>query len=383
MTEARTQAQRAIAAHAGELIALSRQLHAEPELGWHEVRSSAAVADALESLGFVVRRGFCDLETAFLATIGTGGLHIAVCAEYDALPGIGHACGHNLIAASAVGVAAGLAGLVDELGLTLSVIGTPAEEGGGGKIELLERGGFDGVHAALMTHPAPADVARADPLAVSHLLVDYRGRSAHAAAYPEQGRNALDAFTVAQVAIGLLRQQLPSTTRIHGVITDGGAAPNAIPEHTAGRWYVRARTLAELSEVESRVRDCFRAGALAADCELAIELESKTYSEFRNDEDLLASYVRNAEALGRTFESDGLMSRASTDMANVSLQIPAIHPSIGIDSRPAVNHQAEFAAATITPAAERALLDAATALSWTIIDVTTDSAQRARLTSGR
>jgi amidohydrolase len=383
VSDARTQARRTISEHAEKLIALSRQLHDDPELGWQEFRSSARVADALADLGYVVQRGFCGLDTALLATIGTGELHIALCAEYDALPGIGHACGHNLIAASAVGAAAGLAGLVDELGLTVSVLGTPAEEGGGGKIELLERGGFDGVHAAMMVHPAPVDVARAEPLAVSHLQIDYRGRSAHAAAFPEQGRNAADAFTVAQVAIGLLRQQLPDSVRVHGVITEGGLAPNAIPEHTRGRWYVRARTLAELSEVERRVRSCFEAGALATDCELEITLESPHYSEFRNDEDLLAGYVRNAELLGRTFAEDGLMNRASTDMANVSLRIPAIHPSIGIDSLPAVNHQAEFAAATLTPAAERALLDAATAMSWTVIDVATDTVQRARLTSGR
>ena len=383
MADAKARAREAIAARADELIALSRQLHAEPELGWHEFRSAARVADALEGVAHTVRRGYCGLETAFLATVGTGALHIGLCAEYDALPGIGHACGHNLIAASAVGAATGLAGLADELDLTVSVIGTPAEEGGGGKIALLDRGGFEGMHAAMMVHPAPADVARAEPLAVSHLQVSYRGKSAHAAAFPEEGVNAADAFTVAQVAIGLLRQQLPSSVRVHGVITQGGLAPNAIPDRTVGRWYVRAETLDQLSEVEQRVRRCFDAGALATGCELEIELESPNYSEFRNDEDLLAGYVRNAERLGRVFQADGLMNRASTDMANVSLVLPAIHPSIGIGSLPAVNHQAEFAAATVTPAAERAMLDAATAMSWTIIDLAEDPAQRARLTSGR
>jgi amidohydrolase len=364
-----------------QLIELSRDLFEHPEIAWEEVRSSQRVADQLADNGFEVTQSHCGLDTAFSASIGSGELHFALCAEYDALPGLGHACGHNLISAISVGAAVALAPVADDLDLTLTVIGTPAEEGGGGKIELLERGGFDGQHAAAMIHPGPVDVVRAQPYAVSHSHIEYRGKSAHAAAYPERGINAADAFTIAQVAIGLLRQQLPSTVRVHGMVTRGGEAPNAIAERTEGRWYVRAETLDELGRLEPRVMRCFEAGALASGAELVITPESKPYAEFRTDEDLLACYERRATAIGRQFSSgpDTMMARASTDMGNVSQVLPAIHPYIGIDSLPAVNHQPEFAAATVTPAAETAIAHGALALAGTVVDAASRQAIRDRL----
>jgi amidohydrolase len=370
-----------VAAAQPRLIALSRDLFDHPEIGWEEVRSAARVAGELSDHGFVVTEEFCGLETSFAAQIGSGDLHIALCAEYDALPGLGHACGHNLISAITVGAALALAPIVDDLGLTLTVIGTPAEEGGGGKIELLERGGFSGQHAAAMVHPGPVDVARANPFAVSHSHIEYTGRAAHAAAYPERGVNAADAFTVAQVAIGLLRQQLPSSVRVHGMMTRGGEAPNAIPQHTEGRWYIRAETLAELAEIEPRVMRCFEAGAVASGAALTVSAESKPYAEFRNDDELLACYQRRATAAGRHFSTgpDATMARASTDMGNVSQVIPAIHPYIGIDSLPAVNHQREFAAATITSAAETAITQGALALAGTVADAASAGHIRQRL----
>ena len=363
------------------IVALSHDLHAHPEVAWEEVRSCARVADDLADAGFTVESEFTGLPTAFAARIGTGPLHLAVCAEYDALPGLGHACGHNVIAAISTGAAMALAPVVDDLGITLSVLGTPAEEGGGGKIEMLERGGFDGVHAAAMVHPGPVDVARADPYAVSHSHVRYDGKAAHAAAYPDRGVNAADAFTIAQVAIGLLRQQLPHDVRVHGVMTNGGEAPNAIPQRTEGRWYVRAGTLADLAGLERRVNRCFEAGALATGCELTITPESKPYAEFRTDDDLLGHYVRRAEEIGRRFSTgaDSLMNRASTDMGNVSQRISAIHPYIGIDSLPAVNHQLEFAAAAIAAAADRAVTDGARALALTLLDAASEPTTRDRL----
>ncbi|GAA2876199.1 M20 family metallopeptidase [Nonomuraea rubra] len=368
-----------VAGRHDRLVALSERLHAHPETAWEEHKAARWVPDALEEAGFEVRTGYLGLETAFHATAGSGPFRLGLCAEYDALPGLGHACGHNLIAAASVGAAAALAPLADELGLTVEVYGTPAEEGGGGKIELLDRGAFAGLDLAMMAHPAPVDVAEARPFAVSHSHVSYRGRAAHAAAYPEQGVNAADAFTIAQVAIGLLRQQLPHTVRVHGVVTRGGEAPNAIPGRTEGRWYVRAETLAELAELEPRVRRCFEAGALATGCELEIVPESKPYAEFRADEAALAAYRRNAVALGREFAQGGMaarMNRASTDMGNVSQVVPAIHPYIGIGSLPALNHQPEFAAHCVGAAAERAIRDAATALAWTAIDVVAERRQR-------
>jgi len=369
-----------VAAAHPRLIALSRDLYDHPEIAWEEVRSARRVAEELSDNGFDITEKYCGLDTAFAARIGSGDLHIALCAEYDALPGLGHACGHNLIAAISVGAALALAPAADDLGVTLTVIGTPAEEGGGGKIELLERGGFERQHAAAMVHPGPVDIARARPFAVSHSHIAYAGRAAHAAAYPERGINAADAFTVAQVAIGLLRQQLPSSVRVHGLVTRGGEAPNSIPQRTEGRWYVRAETLAELAEIEPRVMRCFEAGALASGAALTVSAESKPYAEFRNDDDLLACYERRATAVGRRLRTgpDTMMARASTDMGNVSQVIPSIHPYIGIDSLPAVNHQPEFAAATITSAAQTAIAQGALALAGTVADAASPGTIRQR-----
>lgn len=370
----------AVQGAASDLIALSETLHAHPETAWQEHRAAAWVGEALATAGFRVEPGYLGLETALLAEAGSGPLVIGVMAEYDALPGLGHACGHNLIAASAVGAGIALAGLADELGLTVRVYGTPAEEGGGGKIELIDRGAFTDLDLAMMVHPAPVDVAEARPFAVAHSHVAYDGVSAHAAAYPEQGVNANDAFVIAQVAIGMLRQQLPADTRVHGIQTLGGFAPNAIPERTEGRWYWRANSLDELAVLEDRVRRCFEAGALATGAGLTITPESKPYAEFRTDERALAAYRRNALERGRVFAdaaTAGRMNRASTDMGNVSQLVPAIHPYIGIDSAPYSNHQKEFAAACVGPVAERALLDGATLLAWTAIDMALTGADEA------
>ncbi|MCA1190628.1 MULTISPECIES: M20 family metallopeptidase [unclassified Saccharopolyspora] len=372
MSGAKQAAGATVTADADRLVRLSEQLHAHPETAWQEHRSARWVAESLSEAGFDVTPGYLGLETAFLATFGSGPFRLGLCAEYDALPGLGHACGHNLIAAITVGAARALAPLADSAGLTIEVYGTPAEEGGGGKIEMLERGAFAGLDLAMMAHPAPVDVAEAEPFAVSHSHVSYQGKAAHAAAYPEQGVNAADAFTVAQVAIGLLRQQLPHTVRVHGVLTNGGEAPNAIPARTEGRWYVRAESLDELAETEEKVRRCFEAGAHATGAALEIVPESKPYAEFRTDRPALDAYVRNAERLGRRSDPNPVarrMNRASTDMGNVSQVVPAIHPYVGIGSLPALNHQPEFAAHCVGGDAERALLDAATALAWTALDV--------------
>ncbi|WP_401000746.1 M20 family metallopeptidase [Agromyces sp. GXQ0307] len=365
-------AEEVVDAAAARLIALSEVLHANPETAWEEHRAAAWVGEALSVGGFRVTPGYLGFDTALLAEAGSGPTVIGIMAEYDALPGLGHACGHNLIAASAVGAGLALARVADELGITVRVYGTPAEEGGGGKIELIEAGAFHDLDLAMMVHPAPVDVAEARPFAVTHSHIAYDGVSAHAAAYPDQGVNANDAFVVAQVALGLLRQQLPEDTRVHGIQTLGGFAPNAIPERTEGRWYVRAGTLAELEALENRVRRCFEAGALASGATLTITPESKPYAEFRTDERALAAYRASAIARGRAFadpRTAGRMNRASTDMGNVSQLVPAIHPYIGLDSLPYGNHQKEFAAACIGPTAERALLDAATLMAWTAIDV--------------
>jgi len=322
------------------------------------------------------------LATAFAASAGTGPLTVAICAEYDALPEIGHACGHNVIASAAVGAALALASLADDLGITVRVLGTPAEEGGGGKILMMQRGGFDGVNAALMVHPSPSELDRMPCLAVSHFDARYTGKEAHASAFPELGVNAADAITVAQVAIGLLRQHSGRDDQVHGIVTYGGAAPNIVPALAVAKFYVRAETLAALVGWEKRVVRCFEAGALATGATLEIVPQGPRYSEFLTDEEMAALYRSNAEAIGRVFSAvpEGAM-RASTDMGNVSLAIPSIHPLLAIDSLPAVNHQAGFAAAAASPAADRAVLDGALAMAWTTIDLASDEAVRRRLST--
>src|SRR4051794_6122749 len=299
--DAKAAAQDEVRKAEGALVELSHAVHGHPELAFEEERSSHWAADALAGGGFSVDAGICDLPTAFVATAGSGPLTLGICAEYDALPAIGHACGHNIICAAAVGAGLALLPLADDLGITVKVFGTPAEEGGGGKILMLERGVFDGVHAAMMVHPSPTEMPTMPCLAVTHLDVHYHGKEAHASAWPEQGINAADALTVAQVGIGLLRQHIRHTDRIHGIVTHGGDAPNVVPGHTRGTFLVRSRNLAELADLEPKVRRCFEAGALATGCTHEIFPLSPPYSEFDHDTAIVAVYRRNAEELGRSF----------------------------------------------------------------------------------
>jgi amidohydrolase len=363
------------------LVGLSHAVHADAEIGFEEHTSSRRVADALAAAGFEVEHGAGGLPTAVVARAGSGPLNIGICAEYDALPGLGHACGHNVIAAAAVGAGIALAEVADELGITVTVLGTPAEEGGGGKVLMLERGCFDGINAAMMVHPAPEEAATIPCLAVQHFDVRYQGRSAHASAYPQLGVNAADALTVAQVAIGLLRQHLKPTDRIHGIVTDGGDAPNIVPERTAGQWYVRAATLAELDELYPRVQRCFEAGALATGASVTFDEPGPAYSEFRHDPDLVAAWTREATAIGRVLPEQELDEglAGSTDMANVSLAMPAIHPMLAIAAHGAVNHQPEFTAACVRPSADQAVRDGAVGMARTVIALAQDPRVRDRL----
>jgi amidohydrolase len=365
-----------------ELIELSHRIHANPELAFKETRAAQAVGEALFRGGLQVETGIADLPTALAGRAGSGSLHVAICAEYDALPGIGHACGHNIIAAMAVGAGIGLAHVADEIGLRVTVLGTPAEEDGGGKILMLERGAFEGVHAAMMVHPKSYDMADTPLIACIDFDVRYRGKEAHAAAFPETGINAADAMLIAQTSIGLLRQHILPTDRIHGIVTKGGDAPNIIPALTEAIYTVRSKTLEQLDNLWPKVERCFQAGAIATGATLEIKRRGQPYAEVRHDADMVALYRLNAEALGRRFpEVNEMMRRAagSTDMGNVSLVIPSIHPSIGIDSLPAANHQPEFAAACVKPAADRAVFDGAVAMAWTAIDLATNPRLRNRM----
>ena len=379
MTDAKATAQQTVDSAADALVDLSHRLHANPEIRWEEEQSARWTAEVLADHGFAVDEGVCDMPTAFVATAGSGPLTIAICAEYDALPGVGHACGHNIIASAAVGAGLALAPLADDLGITVKVMGTPAEEGGGGKILMLERGAFAGVNAAMMVHPAPFELDSMPCLAVSHFEVHYQGKEAHASAFPQLGINAADALTIAQTAIGLLRQHIDPEARIHGIVKKGGDAPNVVPGHTYGEWLVRHETLERLAGLEPKVDRCFEAGALATGCTHSKVPIGPPYSEMR------AIYRANAQAIGRKFNDEvakiASSFAGSTDMANISLAVPTIHPMLGLDSLPAVNHQPEFAEHCATPIADKAVRDGAIAMAWTSIELGTTAATRERLLS--
>ncbi len=359
------------------LVGLSHWIHANPEVGFEETLASGWVAEWLATAGFEVETGVAGLPTAVIGSTGPGPFHVAICVEYDALPEVGHACGHNVIAAAGVGAGLALASVADELGLRVTVLGTPAEETGGGKLRLIEAGAFEGVHAAMMVHPWPTDVATPSIIAVNQLEVTYTGREAHAAGFPQRGLNAGDALVIAQTAIGLLRQQLLPTDRVHGIVTRGGDAPNIIPAHTSALFMVRAQDRARLVELTELVSRCFEAGALATGTQVSI-VPGTAYADMIHDPDLAALYRHNAEQLGRVFE-DSDRSPVSTDMGDVSHIVASIHPMIGIAADGAVNHQQAFAAACTTPSADQAILDAAVAMTWTVIDAVQDEVLRARL----
>ncbi|MFI9629021.1 M20 family metallopeptidase [Streptomyces sp. NPDC052042] len=350
------------------LLDLSHRIHGSPEIAFTEHRAAAWCAELLRDQGFVVTTPAYGLDTAFEAVTGDGPLTIAVVCEYDALPGLGHACGHNLIAAAGIGAALGLAPLADELGLRVRVLGTPAEERGAGKALMLREGAFDGVDAAMMVHPCPFEMADFHSFALGTLSVTYTGRGAHPSLNPHEGRNAADALTVAQVAIGLLRQQLPPHWRVHGITTEAGTAPNAIPERARAAYELRALAAEDLAELRARVEACFRAGALATGCEVTLERPEPDYLDFRGDPELIRLWTANAHALGRP-EPVERPPFACTDMGNVSHVVPSIHPVLDISGGACGPHEAAFAEAAVSAKAERAVLDGATAMAWTAADL--------------
>ncbi|HYB39864.1 MAG TPA: M20 family metallopeptidase [Mycobacterium sp.] len=365
-----------------DLVELSHAIHAEPELAFAEHRSCAKTQALVAEHGFKITAAAGGLETAFRADFGSGPLVVGVCAEYDALPGIGHACGHNIIAASAVGTALALAEVADELGLTVALLGTPAEESGGGKVLLLKAGVFDDIAAAVMVHPGPTDIAAARSLALTGVRVGYRGREAHASAAPYQGVNAADAATVAQVAVGLLRQQLAPGQQVHGIVTDGGRATNVIPGHTELQYTMRATEALSLRELEARVGDCFLAGAVATGCDYSVDRIEPAYDVLKPDPWLADSVRAEMVRLGRTPVDQDVESAqplGSTDMGNVTQVLPGIHPIVGVDANGATLHQPAFAAAAIGSSADRAVIDGAIMLARTIVRLAETQPERDRV----
>jgi amidohydrolase len=366
---------------ASDLIELSHSIHDEPELAYEERKSSARLVRSLKAAGIEVEYPAFGLETAFRSVVGEGP-EVVICAEYDALPEIGHACGHNIIAASSVGAGIALSEVAGDLGVQVTVLGTPAEESGGGKVDLLNAGAFDNAAAAMMVHPGPMEVVDLPTLAWSTVEVEFHGKEAHASAFPHLGHNALDAMTISYTAIGALRQHIQSTERVHGIVLHGGDAPNVVPKFTKARYFVRAINLDDLEPLKERVVKCFEAGALASGCEMKLHWLGNDYDYVRSDPFLVGLYDANLRELGRTALPRSQVERfaASTDMGNVSAVVPSIHPMMSIDSLPAVNHQADFTAATVTSAGDKAVVDAALAMAWTVADLATHEDGVSKLT---
>ncbi|MFF3262518.1 M20 family metallopeptidase [Streptomyces sp. NPDC002932] len=375
----RERSRTALSSSRDRMTALSHSLHAEPELAYEEHESARKIADELERGGFDVTRGVADLPTAFTATAGSGELVIGICAEYDALPGIGHACGHNVNGAAATAAALALAPLADEIGVTVKLLGTPAEEYGGGKADMLRAGLFDDVAAAMMVHAAPQDAVGMASLAISSWKVAYTGRTAHAAAMPHRGVNAADAMMIAQVAISAYRQQMAPGGIVHGIVTSGGEAPNVIPGRTTADYDCRAETIEDLTALQARIRACFEAGALATGAELSLETVGNDYADLRQDLAMAGIYRDVARDLGRTIQDQPGMRSGSTDMGNVSHLVPTIHPMIGYDCGDAIMHNPDFTAYGTGPGADRAVLDGGLAMAWTAIGLATDDSHRATL----
>lgn len=360
-----------------ELIELSHDIHAHPELNFEEHHAAATVAGLVERHGYEVERGAWGLATAVRASVGSGGPHVAILAEYDALPSIGHGCGHNVICAIGVGGFLALAPLVEQLGGRLSLFGTPAEEGGCGKEYIARAGGFDDVDAAMMVHPGNDDCTEADRLGLRQVSAVFRGRTAHAAASPYLGRNALDAAVTAYQSVAQMRQHLLSTERIHGVIVDGGAKANIVPERAELSFYVRSPSIETLGEMTERLEDILRGAARSTGTAVDIDLDvAPLYLPVRSNR-LLASRYRHALARrGRPVEPSGARPGGSTDLGNVSFRVPAIHPNIRIAPVGVSAHSPGFAAAAITDDADRAVIDGAAGMASTAADFLVDAGLR-------
>jgi amidohydrolase len=371
---------RAVDERREELVAVAREIHAHPELAFQEHRAAALLVRTLKDAGLPVEAPAYGLETAFESRVGAAGPTVALLAEYDALPGIGHACGHNLIATAALGAGLALASLGARLPGRLRVLGTPAEEQGGGKELLARAGAFDTVDAALMVHPSGVDLATMPSLALAEVDATYHGRAAHASAMPERGVNALDALVTAYQAIAQLRQHIRPTERIHGIFTEAGEAPNVVPERAAGRFYVRAPNAGELAALKRRVEGCFRAGAEATGATLELAWRDPDYLELRTNWPLAERYQANAESLGRRFvpiEALPASVAGTTDMGNVSHRVPAIHPMIAAAPWHCTIHAPEFAEHAGSPLGDAAALDGAKALAMTALDFWLDADLRA------
>ena len=357
-----------------ELLEISRFLHANPELAFEEHKAVERLSRTMEKHGFSVERSVAGLDTAFTASRASAeGPTIAFLAEYDALPGLGHACGHNLIAAGSVGAALALKAALGEVGGRVLVVGCPAEEKGGGKIPLVESGVFRSIDAAMLVHPSNRTEIVKRALGMRDVQVEFFGKASHAAATPHLGRNALDAVILAFNNVNALRQQIRPDARIHGIITHGGKAPNIIPDHAAALFYVRALDMAYLEEIYQKVLGCFEAAAMATGTRHQVKRAGSDYHPHKINYALAELFRKNLEALGTQVDQGPEdQDLGSTDVGNVSQAVPTVQPMIAICGPSVACHMPEFAVASASRAGEEGMLLAATAMALTGLDLLRD-----------
>ena len=355
-----------------QLAEVSDWMYENPELGFNEFKTSEYLVKFIESFDGEVAYPTGGLDTAFEITYGSKGPLTVLCVEYDALPEIGHACGHNIIATASIGAGLGLKDIASKLGIRVKLLGTPAEEGGGGKIILINEGAFEDASCSMMIHPGYEDVVNPTFTTIEQYTVEYFGKDAHAAGAPDQGINALDAQIQLFVNASTYRQQMVQSNRMHGVIRDGGFKPNIIPSYTKSEWYLRSLNKEGLDQLEQDFYNFANAAALSTKCEVKITSPDYRYEEINNNETMYKLFMENAKEVGREMILQKDATRpglGSTDMGNVSQIFRSIHPMLGIGEKEAVNHQPEYAAATLTEGGHKAIYDGAYAMGASIIDL--------------
>ena len=368
--ELKTTACNLIDKNAEVLISVSHEIHDHPEQNYEEVFASELLTRTANGLGVPVELGAFDCATGFSGDVGTGPT-VCIMSEYDALPDIGHGCGHNVIAAAGLGAAIALASIAQNSGGRVRYMGTPAEEGGGGKILMARNGALSGVDLAMMVHPADADLATIDAIALQQLLVEYSGQESHAAAAPHMGRNALDAAVLGYMAVATLRQHIMPTERVHGIFLKSGEKPNIVPSEASTEWYVRSDNVSSLAALKPRVLAALESGAHACGCSVSHEWIGTAYADMVTNNTMGTMYAHNALRLGRTVtdpRNGGHRVVGSTDMGNVSHLVPSIHPMIASAPSGTSIHTKQFAQFARSPMADKAVLDGAKAMAMTAID---------------
>ena len=353
------------------LLEASHAIHKKPELNFEEHFAHETLTGILEDQGLSPQRGAYDLETAFEASVGDEGVCVAVLCEYDALPDIGHACGHNIIGTAGLGAGIAASKVAERLGGTLRILGTPAEEGGGGKVFMADRGAFNNVDAAMMVHPAAGDLVKMNTIAIQRLHVAYEGLAAHAAASPHRGHNALDAAVLGYQNIAALRQHIRPDERIHGIFLESGSKPNIVPEYSSMEWYVRSKNARSLEPLKKRVLSCLEAGAMATSCTMTHDWIEPFYADMIDNETISTLYSANATRVGRSLMEPDNESKVvgSTDMGNLSYIVPSIHPMIGVAPPGVPIHTPDFAHFSRSESGDKAVIDGAKIMAMTVVDL--------------